>query len=316
MKVLVTGYTGFLGSALVRELQGAGACLCLAGRMAVGSMARGVSYHLIRDLNRNTDWYPALEGVDSVVHLAARVHQFDIDNEAAYWEANVHGTIQLARQAAKAGVRRFVFLSTIKVNGDFTDAGFPFRAHDNAFPEGDYARSKYEAECRLLELASETGLEVAIIRPALVYGSGAKGNLLHLMNWIVSGRPLPFGAIENRRTLCSLRNLCSLIIICLSHPKAVNKIFLAGDGVSVSTPELIECIGNSLGRTPLLISVPSTVLRWSLVLVGRQEIWTRLGLSLELDIRENLKILGWTPAQSITDGIQEMASGFAASRLR
>ena len=313
MKLLVTGSSGFVGRALVPRLRASGHSLVLPVRKPSGAPLAGTRPFQIGGIDRHTDWREMLQDVEAVIHLAARVHQEDSNSPSArglYQETNLWGTDRLARQAAEAGVRRFVFLSTVKVNGEYTPPGLCFGANDPPAPADSYGQSKREAEQRLFELSTRHGLEVSVIRPPLVYGPGVKGNLLRLMNWIHRRWPLPFGDIQNQRTLCAVENLADLIETCLAHPSAANRVFLAGDSTSLSTPELIRQIARGLKTSPRLMHVPARSLKWVCRLAGRKELWTRIGESLQLDISPNSRLLGWTPPCSIEQGINAMTSDY------
>jgi UDP-glucose 4-epimerase len=222
-RVAITGERGFIGRALLRQ----------PGVVSIG----------LWQLTGSTDYQTSLNGVDAVIHAAARVHvmcETHTDPLAAFRAANVDVTVNLARQAAEAGVKRFIFLSTVKVNGEASLIGKPFTAADLPAPEDPYAISKYEAEQGLIQLARDTAMEVVIVRPPLVYGPGVKGNFQQLIKWLRRGIPLPLKSIENRRSLIALDNLVDLLMVCASHPKAGNKIFLASDGEDLSTQELLR----------------------------------------------------------------------------
>jgi nucleoside-diphosphate-sugar epimerase len=225
-------------------------------------------------------------------------------------KVNVAGTENLARQAAKAGVKRFVFLSSIKVNGEFTEAGQPFTADDVPAPEDPYGISKHEAERLLRQVAAETGMEVVVIRPPLVYGPGVKANFESMMRWLVRGVPLPLAAVtENRRSLVALDNLVDLIVTCLNHSAAANQIFLVSDGEDLSTVELIKRMGVALGLPSRLFYIPPKLLKFSAEIVKKPGIYRRLCGSLELDISKTRQLLGWTPPVSIDEGLRRAAKG-------
>ena len=259
MKLLVTGATGFVGSALVSALHARGHAVRSAVRRAGSGAQNEVVVGDLQAPNHDALRH-ALAGTDTVVHLAARVHVMadsQRDPLAVYRAANVAPTECLARAAAEAGVERFVFLSSIKVNGEGTQGGSAFTERDEPAPQDAYALSKYEAERVLHQVAQETGLEVVIVRPPLVYGPGVKGNFGALMNWVYRGMPLPFGRVTaNRRSLVGLDNLVDLIVTCIEHPGAANQVFLAGDGEDMSTAELLKRLGMALGRPARLLPVP------------------------------------------------------------
>jgi nucleoside-diphosphate-sugar epimerase len=313
-KVLVTGATGFVGRRLCQRIMEDGGLVRRALRCA-GELD-GI---VVGDLSPETDWTLALAGMECVVHLAARVHvMHDMapDVLAEFRHVNVDGTLNLARQASEMGVRRFVFISSIKVNGEQTSPGEPFAASDIPSPQDPYAVSKWEAEQGLFNLANETGMEVVIVRPPLVYGPGVKANFLSMMRWLSKGFPLPFGAIHNRRTLIALDNLVDLLISCIHHPAAANQVFLAGDDEDLSTTDLLRRLGDALGKPVRLFQVPAVVLETLAKMVGKQSIAQRLCGSLQIDITKTKQVLGWTPPMSVDDGLRKAAAGFMKSALR
>jgi len=224
---------------------------------------------------------------------------------------NVDGTANLARQAAAAGVRRFVFLSSIKVNGESTELGRPFAADDVPTPEDPYGVSKHEAEQLLRQISSETGMEVVIIRPPLVYGPGVQANFESMMRWLARGVPLPFGAVtNNRRSFVALENLIDLIATCLTHPTAANQTFLVSDGEDLSTADLLMRMGSALGKPVRLFNVPIGVLNQGAMLLNKPAIYQRLCGSLQVDIEKTRKLLDWTPPLSVDEGLRRAAEGF------
>lgn len=251
MKALVTGATGFVGKALCAGLSASGYGVVPAVRCNSGLPHEMV----VGNLDASTDWRSALSGCDAVVHLAARVHVMDDTSQnplALYRETNTEATLNLARRAAQAGVKRFIFISTIKVNGEGRDE--PYRETDAPAPKDAYAISKWEAEQGLQRIARETGLEVVILRPPLVYGPGVKANFLRLMRTVEKGWPLPLGAIRNRRSLLYLGNFVDAIRLCVEHPAAAGQTFLVDDGQPVSTPDLIRAVAHAMGRPARLLS--------------------------------------------------------------
>ncbi|AEY02316.1 NAD-dependent epimerase/dehydratase [Oceanimonas sp. GK1] len=226
------------------------------------------------------------------------------DPLAEYRKVNVEGTLNLARQAAVAGLKRFIFISSIKVNGEQTLLGKPFTADDAAAPEDAYGMSKWEAEQGLRQLAAETGMEVVIIRPPLVYGPGVKGNFASMIKLVEKGLPLPLGAIHNRRSLVALDNLVDLIITCIDHPGAANQVFLAGDGEDVSTTELLRGVANAAGKPCRLLPVPAGLLQLGATALGKKAVAQRLLGSLQVDISKARNLLGWTPPLSVEQGLK------------
>jgi nucleoside-diphosphate-sugar epimerase len=314
--VLVTGASGFVGKAMVRSL-------CTDPRFQVRMASRrdhpespgGVNAVLSPELGADADWSAVLHGVDGVIHLAARVHMMrdrSANPLAEFRRVNVDGTVRLARQAAEAGVKRFVFLSSIKVNGEETSSRC-FSEADPPRPVDPYGVSKYEAEMALAQLASETQMEVVSVRAPLVYGPGVKANFRRMIGWLYRGVPLPFGAIENRRTLIALDNLVDVLRTCLVHPRAANETFLVGDSEDLSTPDLLRRLARALGTRALLIPVPVGVLRVVLAALGLGEEAQRLCSSLQVDSSRVRALLGWHPPLTVDEGIRKVAGDFLAN---
>jgi nucleoside-diphosphate-sugar epimerase len=311
--ILVTGATGFVGRALIDLLVERGYSVRAAMRRAGAFTAVGASVVTVGDLSAQTDWSAALAGVDVVVHAAARVHVMQdaaADPLVEFRRINVQGTLQLARRAAAEGVRRFVFISSIKVNGEATQPGHPFTADDTPAPLDPYGVSKMEAEQGLREIAEQTGMEVVIIRPPLVYGPGVKANFQTMMRWLTGGVPLPLGAINNRRSLVALDNLVDLIVTCIDHPAAANQTFLVSDGEDLSTTQLLQRMGQALGKPARLIPVPTALLTLGAALIGKPAIAQRLCGSLQVDISKMRQLLGWTPPVSVDEGLKRAAEGY------
>jgi nucleoside-diphosphate-sugar epimerase len=317
-QVLVTGATGFVGSTLVSRLDAEGVGVRGAVRREVPASG-SFEPLMVGAIDGATEWADALVGVDAVVHLAARVHVMDeveTDPREAFRRVNVEGTLRLARQAAEAGVKRFVFISSIKVNGEQTPLDTPFAADDDPAPSDAYGISKHEAEQGLLALAEDTGMEVVIIRPPLVYGPGVKANFLSMMRWVHKGVPLPLGAIHNRRSLVARANLVDLIVTCLEHPAAANQIFLAGDGEDLSTTELLQRMARALDKPARLLPVSMKFLEMAARLAGKQAVAQRLCGSLRVDISKARDLLGWNPPVSVDEALQETAEAFLRDRNR
>lgn len=315
-RVMVTGASGFVGREVVAQLLRSGRQVTAALRSLApaGTRASAVALRTFQvgELASATDWRAALDGVGVVVHCAARVHvmhETAADPMAAFRQVNVDGTLQLARQAAAAGVRRFVFISSIGVNGAET-FGTPFTSDDVPAAHSAYARSKYEAELGLLALARKSSLEVVIIRPPLVFGPGAPGNFDRLMRALQRGIPLPFGAVNNRRSLVALRNLVSLVEVCLDHPAAANQVFLVSDGEDISTTELLRGVAAALGIRPRLFRVPAGVLKTVAGLAGRTQLAQQLCGSLQVDILKTRTLLGWAPVIRLDKALDETARAF------
>ena len=230
---------------------------------------------------------------------------------AAFRSVNVEGTANLARQAAAKGVKRFIFLSSVKVNGEFTETGQPFTADDAPLPKDPYGVSKYEAETLLQKIATETGIEVVIIRPPLVYGPGVKANFESMMRWLVRGVPLPLAAMtNNRRSLVALDNLVDLIAMCLSHPAAANQTFLVSDGEDLSSAQLLKRMGAAMGHPARLFYLPPALLKLGASVLNRPGIYQRLCGSLQLDIAKTRQVLGWTPPVSVDEGLRRTAESY------
>jgi len=263
---------------------------------------------LVFGLDGEADWAQVLQGVDVVIHAAARAHVMReevLDPLTEYRRVNVQGTSNLACQAAAAGVRRFVFISSIKVNGEETSPDRPFAADDAPAPEDAYGISKAAAEAELRRIAQETGMEVTIIRPPLIYGPGVKGNLSSLINWVRQGLPLPLGAVtHNRRSLVGLENLVDLIWVCVEHPKAANQTFLISDGEDLSTTELLSKIGNALSRPARLLWVPAGLIAFTANMLGKRVIAQRLLGSLQVDISKTCELLSWQPSVPVDEGLR------------
>ena len=299
-RVLVTGATGFVGRALCNQLSAIGHTVIPAVRHGSGLPNEVVT----GDIGSSTDWRMALAGCDAVVHLAARVHMIreaERDPLALYRRTNTEATLNLARQAAQAGVKRFVFISTIKVNGEGRDA--PYRETDAPAPEDEYALSKWEAELGLHRIAQETGLEVVILRPPLVYGPGVKANFRRLIETVARGWPLPLGAVRNRRSLLYLGNFVDAIRLCLEHPGAAGQTFLLDDGEPVSTPQLIRALAAAMRRPARLLPVPPWLLEFAGALLGKRAAVTRLTGSLYVDSSMIRSRLGWAPPFSMEVGL-------------
>ncbi len=303
--VLVTGADGFVGSALCEALAASTCRVRRAVRVARTGLTDAVA---TGDIGPDTDWRSALEGVNSVVHLAARTHvlrETASDALAEYRRINVAGTRQLAQQAARAGVRRLVFMSSIKVNGEATERQFTER--DVPRPEDDYGRSKWETEQALARVAADTGLEVAVLRPPLIYGPGVKGNFLRLMDIVARGTPLPLGSIVNRRSLVYVGNLVDAIVKMIDAPGAAGRTYLVSDGEDVSTPDLVRALAQALGVRPRLLPCPPALLIFGAALAGKRAELARLTGSLQVDSTALRRELGWRARISLAQGLAETA---------
>jgi len=311
--LLITGINGFVGRGLAAALQGSD-CLVKGterggrrGEDGDGRRKNGSQIFVTGEIDDRTDWSEALDGIDVVVHLAARVHVMDDladDPLAEFRKVNTAGTLNLARQAAAAGVKRFIFISSIKVNGELTTLNHPFSPDDTFIPDDPYGVSKYEAEQGLMAIAEETGMEVVIIRPPLVYGPGVKANFRLLMKWVKRGVPLPLGAVHNKRSFVALDNLVSFIIHCMDHPRAANEVFLISDGEDVSTTELLEKMARAFGKRSFLLPVPVGLMTFVAGLLGKRDVADRLFGSLQVDSSKARDLLGWTPVVSMDEGLR------------
>ncbi|MES2353044.1 MAG: SDR family oxidoreductase [Pseudomonadota bacterium] len=317
MKILVTGATGFVGQALCRSLFQEGHSLRLAVRHeddrahALGKAVRSPLY-CVGDINATTNWNAALQGIEAVIHLAALVHQMDksaLPSLADYRAVNREGTAHLARSAVNAGVRRLLFLSSIKVNGEIT-TDQPFTEACVPAPEDPYGISKWEAEQALAGIARDSGLEVVVLRPTLMYGAGVKGNFLRLMSAVNRRLPLPLGAIRNKRSLLYLGNLIDAITLSINSPQAAGKTFLVSDGEDYSTSELILALAKALKVRPILLPVPPFAIRITGKIMNKNAEVHRLLSSLQVDSRKIRTELAWTPRFRLADGIEQTAAWF------
>lgn len=303
--LLVTGATGFVGAAICATAR--------ERRIAVRGTSRHTTDVVVADMGPDTDWSHALANCRAVVHAAARVHVMTEGTEdplARFRHINVAGSLNLAAQAAAAGVRRFVFVSSIKVNGESTMEHRPYTASDSPAPQDPYGVSKAEAEHGLRQIALSTGMEVVIVRPPLVYGPGVKANFASLMRALQRGLPLPLGAVtHNRRSLVALDNLVDLLLTCVDHPAAAHQTFLASDGEDLSTAELLRRMGLAMGRPARLLPVPPALLKLGAMAIGKADMAQRLLGSLQVDITHTRKTLDWTPPIGVDEGLRRAAEG-------
>lgn len=308
-RVLVTGATGFVGYALCPALAARYHAVVPAVRHESGLASEAV----VGEIGASTDWCATLQGCDAVVHLAARAHKMresERDALASYRQANTEATLNLARQAASAGVRRFVFISSVKVNGEETRHGRPFAAGDDPAPQDAYGISKAEAEAGLKAISAETGLELVIIRPPLVYGASVKGNFAAMMRAVARGLPLPFGAVtDNRRSLVALDNLTDLIVTCIDHPAAANQTFLVSDGEDLSTANLLQRLGTAMRKPARLLNIPPALLGAVAAMIGKRAVAQRLLGNLQVDISHTCRTLGWKPPISVDEGLRRAVQG-------
>lgn len=312
--VLVTGGTGFLGRALLHKLLVSGRRpLIAAVRRNKTDFPAEVRVEWVNELGSSTDWTACLQEVGVVIHCAARAHVMKDetgDPLLEYRRVNVQGTLALAEQAVKAGVRRFIYISSVKVNGEHTASNIPFRAEDIPAPEDAYGISKLEAEQGLLALARNTGMEVVIIRPPLVYGPGVKGNFASMERWVRRGVPLPLGAVHNKRSLVALENLVDFIALCADpehSPRAANEVFLISDGEDVSTTELLRKVANAYNVAQRLLPIPVLWIQTVARLLGKRAVADRLLGSSVVDSSKARDLLGWKPVVSMEEQLKMMA---------
>lgn len=307
LKILVTGANGFVGGALCDSLRQQGITVVAAVR---GNACD--NEYVLGDFSALTDWMFALCGCNTVIHLAARVHVMNDKSSnplTAFRAVNVDATLNLARQAAQSGVKRFVFISSIGVNGAETFSE-PFSEMSKPQPHSDYALSKFEAEEGLKDICAKSGMEFVIIRSPLVYGSNAPGNFRSLLKFVHKGLPWPLGLIKNQRSMVALENLVDFIKVCIEHPKAANQSFLVADVESVSTPQLIRLLSEGMGKPVRLFPVPVQALKLGAFLLGKQSMYQQLCGSLQVDISKAQNILGWVPPVRVDDGLRRAAKGY------
>ena len=311
MRLLITGANGFVGKAVCALATYHG--LSVRGALRIhGGMPCCIEPFVVGEINVATDWSSALRDVNVVVHLAARVHVLRdaaSDQLAAFRAVNVDGTLTLARQAAAAGVKRFVFISSVKVNGESTPSGRAFTEADLPNPQDAYGQSKYGAEQGLRQLSAYTGMEIVIIRPPLVYGPCVKANFAALMRVVKRGWPLPLGAVHNQRSLVALDNLADFIVTCITHPLAANQNFLISDGQDLSINELVRGMAQVVGVPARLMPVPLWALQAGASLLGRENVLQRLCGNLQVDILKAQSLLGWQPPVSVEEGLRRAMAG-------
>jgi len=303
-KILVTGASGFVGGHLLARLA-AQPSVAVSGAVRAKPTGEHSGLIAVGEINGDTDWSEALHGQRVIVHTAARAHIMDdtaADPLTEFRSVNVDGTLNLAHQAAESGVERFIFISSIGVNGN--NNRLPFTEDDWSNPTGAYAQSKWEAELGLWAIGRETGMEIVIVRPPLVYGANAPGNFGSLVRMVGKGIPLPLGAIHNKRSLVALDNLVDLIITCIDHPGAANETFLVSDGEDLSTTQLLQGVAEAMGKPSRLIPVPASLLQFGATLLGKKAVAQRLLGSLQVDISHTQKCLNWTPPLTVKQGLQ------------
>lgn len=348
MKVLVTGASGFVGQILCQQLQAMEHEVCGALRNVGVRLSDGVEPIAVGEIGQEVDWTSVLRKVEVVIHLAARVHvmnDISTDPLAEFRKVNVLGTENLARQAVRAGVKRLVYVSSIKVNGETTSseatsalAEIPseippsppfakggvvgaqrvtamFRETDVPDPQDPYGISKWESEQLLHRVAKETGLEVVVVRPPLVYGSGVKGNFVHMLKVLARGIPLPLGSIRNLRSLVYVENLADALVLCATHPAAVGQIYLVSDGEDISTPDLLRQLGGGMGCPARLFRCPLPLLKIAGRFAGKSDQIERLLGSLQVDSGKIRRELGWTPPYTLQHGLHETAQWYRNAHL-
>lgn len=315
-KILVTGANGFVGRALCAELQRRGLQV-RAALHAPGGLPQHLEAVTVGEIDGGTDWTGALRGVEAVIHLAARVHVMDdkaADPLAEFLRVNLHGTENLARQAVRAGVHRFVYVSTVKVNGERTPGAGSFSESDQPDPHDPYGVSKWQAERALQRIAGETGLEVVVVRPPLVYGPGVKGNFLSLLDVLDKGVPLPLAGARSLRSLVYVGNLADALIACATHPAAAGQTYLVSDGEDVSTAQLVAWISAALGRKNRSYYAPPALLRAAAWVLGRTEQVDRLFGSLRVNDEKIRRELGWVPPWSMARGLRATVDDYRMQR--
>lgn len=310
-RLLITGGSGFVGTVLCDKLEQQG----IPYRAVIRTSHKFNDHNevvYVSEINGETNWKDAVNGIDVVIHIAARVHVMNdsaVHSLKEFRKVNTEGTLNLAFQAADAGVKRFIFISSIKVNGEYTAYGKPFTENSSLSPQDAYAISKYEAEQGLLSIAKQTGMEVVIIRPPLVYGAGVKANFASMLRVVQRGIPLPFGAIYNKRSFVYVENLVSLILRCVIHPAAANQVFLVSDGYDLSTAELLRGCAVAMGLKSRLFPVPQTLIGIFASMLGKKDLVQRLCGNLQVDSSKAINLLDWVPPLSVEEGLKKTALG-------
>lgn len=317
MKILVTGANGFIGQRLCETLLNASYFVRGAVRHfpeGLHSLKSGnnAEFVFIDNVSPETNWGMALKGIDCIIHLAARVHimrETSGDPITVFRKVNAEGTSLLARMAADAGVKRFIFLSTVKVNGEETEE-HQFTERDTPNPHDDYSSSKWEAEQALHNISDAAGLEIVILRPPLVYGQGVKANFLRLLDMVNKNIPLPLSTVNNKRSMIYIGNLVDAIIRCIEHPSAANQTYLVSDGQDVSSPDLIRMIAGAMGKKARLFPCPVPLLKMIGKVTGKSSEVERLTGSLQIDTAKIRRELNWTPPFTMEQGLRKTADWF------
>lgn len=310
--ILVTGANGFVGKALCNYLNSSNTQIRALTRTP-NEFSSNIHNIVCDDLSAAGVLLEGMRGVDVVVHLAARVHVMQEGSSnalAAYRAVNVDLTLNLAKQAAAAGVKRFIYLSSIKVNGEKTPAGRAFRADDIPAPEDPYGVSKMEAEKALLKLSKSTGMEIVIIRPPLIYGPGVGANFMAMMRWLARRVPLPLGAIDNQRSMVALDNLLNLILICTTHPRAAGQVFLVSDDQDVSVTQLLKKLARAMKVKAILLPIPVAIIQFAAAMLGKISVAQRLCDNLQVDITKTKEMLNWSPPLTLDDGLKVTAEWY------
>jgi len=308
-KVLITGATGFVGRALVTELLIQQANIVVGVREFSTKLPKEVKQQVVGDLLENTNWLDTIRDIDVIVHAAARVHVMNdnvLDPLAEFRMVNVDGTVNLARQAMKSGVKRFVFISSIKVNGEMTKPGQPFTANDNINVTDPYGLSKYEAEQALLALTKDSEMDIVIVRPPLIYGRDVKANFQAMIRWVAKGIPLPLALANNKRSFIAIDNMVDFIICCINHPNVKNEVFLVSDGQDISIAELLQKIARALNKKSRLFPVPICFMTILMKAIGKGDVSDRLFGYLQVDSSKAEKVLGWKPVITMDEQLRKM----------
>ncbi len=318
-KILLTGATGFVGSAILIKLLEFKYSPVIVRRSYLNDKYSECDEIIVDSIDSKADWKGHLSGVDVVIHCAARVHIMNDEEEdplSEFREVNLKGTINLAKSAIKSGVKRFIFISSIKVGGESSEIGNPLNEKTNNVPTDPYGLSKYEAEEELKKLSKKHGMEIVIIRPALVYGPGVKANFETMMEWLSKGIPIPLGATTNKRSLIALDNLVDFIFLCMEHPKAANETFFISDDNDLSTTQLLRKLSNALGNHCFLIPIPSKLLSLVFLVCGLKSFSVRLLDSLQVSTAKAKNLLDWTPKITVDEALKKTADFYKKNNTK